>query len=365
MVTNKLGLSADLLIHPGETIFDILNDRNMNQKELAFRLGVSEPYISDVIHGKKDISRNLALGLEYVFGTPASFWLNLQANYDAELLHVTESKTISEEERTIAEKLNDVISFLEKYQMITDHNHGDDLILDLRRCFQVNSLLSLGFLVSSGTFMKSERKDADVYVTGAWLSMCRARMNNDNEYHFQNKNSDHMIAEIRKTMFLDEAMIPDSLEGILNPYGIHLHLMPSFSKNAVNGAIMKSNAGTYHIYLPGDSVNAYDFWFALFHELGHICLNHLARTNIYCESDDTDRKETAADTFAMNAMMNHDSWISFVNQKDFAFENICRFSKAQSVPVFIVTGRLQKEKPINEDDFTDQSVYHFIISKVM
>ena len=72
------------LIHPGEIISDILEERNLAQKELAQRAGVSEAFLSEVIRGKKDISKELAAGLECALEVPRSFWLNLQANYDAE-----------------------------------------------------------------------------------------------------------------------------------------------------------------------------------------------------------------------------------------------------------------------------------------
>ena len=55
-------------------------------------IGVSEAVLSDVIHGKKDISRSLAKGLEYALGVPTSFWLNLQDNYDSECLSASERK---------------------------------------------------------------------------------------------------------------------------------------------------------------------------------------------------------------------------------------------------------------------------------
>ncbi len=54
--------------------------------DLAQKTGISEELLSDVIHGRKAISENLAMGLEYAFGVSKSFWLNLQANYDAEYL---------------------------------------------------------------------------------------------------------------------------------------------------------------------------------------------------------------------------------------------------------------------------------------
>ena len=74
------------LIHPGEIVSDILEERNLTQKELAQRAGVSEAFLSEVIRGKKDISKELAMGLECALEVPRSFWLNLQANYDAEMI---------------------------------------------------------------------------------------------------------------------------------------------------------------------------------------------------------------------------------------------------------------------------------------
>lgn len=84
MTVKKCDIPDELLIHPGETISDILEDRNMTQKELAQRANVSEALLSDVIYGGNGISKELAKGLECSFGVPSSFWLNLQANYDAE-----------------------------------------------------------------------------------------------------------------------------------------------------------------------------------------------------------------------------------------------------------------------------------------
>ena len=53
MATKKTGISRDLIIHPGETIADLLDARNITQVDLANRAGVSPAFISSVISGKK------------------------------------------------------------------------------------------------------------------------------------------------------------------------------------------------------------------------------------------------------------------------------------------------------------------------
>ncbi|MBQ6483144.1 MAG: HigA family addiction module antidote protein [Anaerolineaceae bacterium] len=86
MAINNHGISSELVIHPGETIADLLEERGITEKKLAQQAGVSESFLSDVIHGKKDISKELAMGLERAVGVHSSFWLNLQANYGKELV---------------------------------------------------------------------------------------------------------------------------------------------------------------------------------------------------------------------------------------------------------------------------------------
>lgn len=88
MATKKKGISRDLIIHPGETISDILEARNITQDELAARTGVSPEFVGSVIAGKTDISDEFSIALEYALEIPKSFWLNLQAGYDEELLEV-------------------------------------------------------------------------------------------------------------------------------------------------------------------------------------------------------------------------------------------------------------------------------------
>ena len=89
-------LSLDFIIHPGDTIKEILEEIKINQSELAIRTGFSAKHINEVINGKKDISPSFAKSLEYALGTPASFWINLQGIYDREILKYKEQVEIEE-----------------------------------------------------------------------------------------------------------------------------------------------------------------------------------------------------------------------------------------------------------------------------
>lgn len=88
---NTIGLSNDFIIHPGETLAEVLKDRKMSPKELAIRTRMTEKYISAVISGQENISSSFANKLEYALGIEKEFWINLQANYEREKKDVREN----------------------------------------------------------------------------------------------------------------------------------------------------------------------------------------------------------------------------------------------------------------------------------
>ena len=51
------------------------------QNELAIRLQISEKNMSDLLHGKTNLSDEMAKNLSIVFGTSVSKWLNLNQKY--------------------------------------------------------------------------------------------------------------------------------------------------------------------------------------------------------------------------------------------------------------------------------------------
>ena len=85
MTKNKIGLSHELIIHPGVTIKEIIDERNMSQEELAICTGFSAKYVSEVINGTKDISLKFANALENNIGISSGFWINLQEIYDKKI----------------------------------------------------------------------------------------------------------------------------------------------------------------------------------------------------------------------------------------------------------------------------------------
>lgn len=68
--------------HPGPSICQQARERGLRQKDLAQQLGVSDPFISDLCKGKRDVSPNIAVKLERIGIGKAIAWLQMQGDYD-------------------------------------------------------------------------------------------------------------------------------------------------------------------------------------------------------------------------------------------------------------------------------------------
>lgn len=69
--------------HPGEVLReDVLPALRMTQGELAGRLGVSRLSVSDLLHGKRALSADMAVRIGRLTNTTPESWLRMQQAVD-------------------------------------------------------------------------------------------------------------------------------------------------------------------------------------------------------------------------------------------------------------------------------------------
>jgi HTH-type transcriptional regulator / antitoxin HigA len=85
MTNTTHSFAPDWVSPPGETIMDLLEEREWTQTQLAKRLGYSEPQVSQLINGEIAISTEIAYKLVEILGSTVNFWLKLEAIYRAQL----------------------------------------------------------------------------------------------------------------------------------------------------------------------------------------------------------------------------------------------------------------------------------------
>ena len=76
-----MSYSPNIAIHPGRMISKAIEREGMTQKSLCIRTGITEKHLSQIINGEASITVETALLLENALGSSASFWINLEKNY--------------------------------------------------------------------------------------------------------------------------------------------------------------------------------------------------------------------------------------------------------------------------------------------
>lgn len=81
-------------IHPGEHLAEFLEDFGISQYRLAKDIQVPPRRINEIIHGKRGISADTALRLARYFATFATYWMNLQDQYELEIAEAASGERI-------------------------------------------------------------------------------------------------------------------------------------------------------------------------------------------------------------------------------------------------------------------------------
>lgn len=353
MAIKRTGISRDLLIHPGETILEVLEDRGLTQVDLAVSTGVSTAHVCNVIAGKKDISASFACALEYALGVPKSFWMNLQVNYDAQLMELNEENTVTQEEVEAKNELHEVIRYLKRIGRLDK----DDSIIALRKALQMSNISNLRNMVPDGVFKMSSNSKINPTVMGAWIRLCQInRENAQVKGGYDYFKLYELVAQIKQIMFSRDDEVLDSLTEVFSYYGIDFSYLQSFKGAPVQGYASVRSDGTYQMVLTSKDTHADVFWYSLFHELGHIVNGDVSKNSKFVDSGIDMIKEKAADKFARDMLISSTDYQVFENNDVFEIEEITRFASSQNVKPYIVIGRLISDNKVarkSMDEFRD------------
>ena len=353
------GLSREMIIHPGETLREVLEERNMSQLELAIRTGVSPKHISTVLNEEKNISVNFAKKLEYALNIDAEFWICLQALYDRELFEFDELHSISKEEVSVFKSMKEIFSYIVEKKFISDIKQTEQNILELRKYLNVSNLVSIPSLVSSGAFRAQTSVNYDPYVLFAWQRICESLSEKIETKELSQAEQITKLIEIcpkiKELSLLPQEQFIVKLQEYFSSCGIAFVIAPSFKGAPVQGYIKTAQDGKTAICMTFRQKRADIFWFTLFHEIAHFINGDSKQKFIDFESTEN-AKELKADLFAQNTLIERHAYQSFINGNIFSLKAINSFSKDQNILPTILIGRLQKENHLKWTDYSEQIV---------
>ncbi len=153
------------------------------------------------------------------------------------------------------------------------------------------------------------------------------------------------LNQLARLSYLDPG--PALAREFLSKNGIALVVLSHLPKTYLDGAatIGKSGNPVVGLTLRHDRLD--NFWFTLFHELGHVAL-HLESgeagksfiDNLDVAGDEIERE---ADLFAESALIGNDSWKRFKSQGRYAASQVRLYANQQKISPAIVAGRVRRE----------------------
>lgn len=334
---------SGFIVKPGEVIKEYLDDRNITQKEVAQRIGISEKHLSNLLNGKTRLTEDMALKLEKIMpDVQASFWLHYEVKYQEYMAREKEKYNLKEADlEAIAERFHFKEVFKRSNKPLVEQAIDMLKLLGVTDFDRFKSALPLGM-----EFMQDGGEEEAAVV---WIKQCEQAAEEQNKpldgVMFNPKTLEDALPRIKNIALnpdVDDSI--NSCRKCLNRCGIYLVVMPAIVNSKIRGALTtyKNHPAVFlsKRYKTHDHV-----WFTIVHELAHLLL-HYDTSNILISEEDLsseDHKDKEANKFARDFLVNPDDYAALGNHEQFTEQVITKFARKQNVHPGMIVGFLQHD----------------------
>ncbi|MHB9100548.1 MAG: ImmA/IrrE family metallo-endopeptidase [Sulfuricella sp.] len=361
--------APDWVSPPGDTLLDIIEERDWTQAELAQRLGYTTKHVNQLIKGKVPLTEDAAVRLERVVGSTVGFWLAREAKYRERCARLEAAEKFAGwidwlDQLPIKELMN--AGTIEKRRVDAKSKPG--LVESCLRFFGVASPEEWQghYGQMQAAFRRSREEQSDVGAISAWLRMGEQEAEKQDGPKYDRARFEAALAEIRKLTNLDPEEFQPHLHTLFRQAGVAFVLVPGIPKAHVSGVARWLNLHRPLIQLSLYGKTNDKFWFTLFHEAAHVLLHAKEKKSVYLD----DPTKSGADSVEEREA---NDWAgSFLIPDHFAPQlsglrtksAVCDFAKAIGIHPGIVVGRLQHDGLIDPSWMNDLRVsFRFIAAE--
>lgn len=307
MTEQSTAFAPDWVSPPGETLQDLIEERDWSQNELATRLGLSEKHINQLINAKVPLSTDVALRLERVLGNPADFWLNREARYQhhkarLEAIRAAENWTVWLDKLPTKDLM--ACGAIPKVRLAPKNKAT--VVLNCLQFFGVASPNEWRLQYSSlqASFRRSDTQESDTAAVIAWLRLGEQQAESQTLPPYSKTRFRAALKQARALTCQPPQQFQPRLQNLLQEAGVLLVLVPAIPRARVSGVARWLNGKLPIIQLSLYGKANDKFWFNLFHEAAHLLLhadNKAARQSVYLDNDQKRSQcttEQEADTWA-------------------------------------------------------------------
>lgn len=274
----------------GEHLADELEARGWTQTEFAEILGRPAQFVSEIISGKKEMTRESAAQIGAALGTSAEMWLTLQDTYFLWKQSRDKSTQDGLSEVRLRARLNDLapMGVLRKRGIITSSSTTEQVK-------QVKKLFRLDDIMEEPRLRIAARRGNDseplTATQNAWLACVEQILPKPPTYNYARKELQALARDMSRMVREPQGFA--SLPRAYAKAGVRLVYIEAFPSSKLSGASFLLDDGPV-IALSGLRQRLDIVLFTLLHETAHVVRGDIERSDGPI-IDDEDRPHTLGD----------------------------------------------------------------------
>lgn len=327
---------------PGETIADILAERDISLRDFARRIGQSVESTSDLLEGRAAITIAIARQLQHVLGGSVEFWMSRDFHYRENIARLG----TSDQKWLEGLPVGDMIRF----GWLKPTPHPSEEITACLKFFNVRNVAAwhqaYANVEEMAAFRTSPSFDSRPAAVAAWLRQGEIeadamRCGPWNPMQFQNSLSQIRALTREKN---PRRFIPE-LRKLCAANGVAVAIVRAPNGCRASGATRFLSPKKAILQLSFRYLSDDQFWFTFFHESGHLLLH--GNKSFFLEGMDTvqTKEEQEANDFAASALVPPEFQYLMMGLP-INSHAIIKFARKIGIAPGVVVGQLQHHKRI-------------------
>jgi HTH-type transcriptional regulator/antitoxin HigA len=334
---------------PGQLINDLLAGRGWTKRVLAVILGMDETGVNRLASDKREVTADIALALEDVFGVSADKFLELQHSYSLAMARIAARPDPERSNRAHIYSALPITAMIKRGWLDAESvKQTEEVESALCKFFQTGSLGEIEILPHAA---KKTAVAADTTaVQLAWLYRVRKIASEMVLPPYTQTKGKDALEKLRPLMVSAEAA--RKVPRILAEAGIRFVIVESLPSAKIDGVCMwlDSTSPVIGMSLRFDRID--NFWFVLRHELEHVLCGHGQDAIVVDAELEGDRKGTGDNIPEEERIANHAGsefsvpkrkMDAFIARKDpiYSERDLLGFARSLGVHPGLIVGQLQ------------------------
>ena len=327
---------------PGEILAETLLERAMTQAELARRMDRPLKTVNEIIKGRASVTAETAIQLEKVLHVPARFWLNLERDYSEWVARSRERVQLKDQSSWLR---GFPLKEMRKRGIVGSARPSEDVVRAVLRFFGVSSSSAWErqWKTPAAAFHQSRAFSISAEAVAVWLRLGEIAAAEVECNPFDASKLRAALPQIRALTRSSPLRFVPLLVDLLRSCGVALVFVEELPGTRVMGATRWLSPEKALVQMSLRHRRDDQFWFALFHELGHVLGG--ARREIYVDLPELgdDPGEIAASEFAARRLVPDSLYAELKGVASITADAVIDMAAQAGIPPGIVVGRLQHD----------------------